>query len=191
MKPLTPTTPHVIMMVGIPGAGKTTFAEHFAKTFQAPYINPGTISEKIGLNADKTEKVTKLLFDELLKTNRTLVYEGSTFTKAQRFELIKHVTKAGYSTLLVWVQTEPYEAKRRATKKQHPNALSSEAFDTAFKNFQNPGAIEKPVVISGKHTYTTQLKTVLKHLSRNAPDTQVPPAPHQPIVRTGRNIIIR
>jgi shikimate kinase len=191
MKPLTPTTPHVIMMVGIPGSGKTTFAEHFAKTFQAPYINPGTISEEIGLDADATEKVTKLLFDELLKTNRTLIYEGSTFTKSQRFELIKHVSKAGYETLLVWVQTEPYEAKRRATHKTKAGALSSEDFDEIFQGFQNPSAAEKPVVISGKHTYTTQLKTVLKHLSRNAPDTQVPPAPQQPIVRTGRNIIIR
>jgi gluconate kinase len=178
-------------MVGIPGSGKTTFAEHFAKTFQAPYINPGSIAEKIGLDADATEKVTLLLFEELLKTNRTLVYEGSTFTKAQRSELTKHVAKAGYKTVTVWVQTEPYEAKRRATRKLNPLALSSDEYENAVRRFENPTAAEKPVVISGKHTYTTQLKTVLKHLTRNAPETQIPPAPQQPIVRPGRNIIIR
>ena len=191
MKPLTPTAPHVIMMVGIPGSGKTTFAEHFAKTFHAPYINPGDLAENIGLNKTATEKVTKLLFDELIKTDRTLVYEGSTFTKAQRFELSKHAAKSGYKTITVWVQTEPYEAMRRATRKLNPRALSVDEYEAAIKRFESPTALEKPVVISGKHTYATQLKIVLKHLSRNAPTTQVPPAPQQPIVRSGRTIIIR
>ncbi|MDB5160011.1 MAG: hypothetical protein JWO99_274 [Candidatus Saccharibacteria bacterium] len=191
MKPLTSLAPHVIIMVGIPGSGKTTFAEHFAKTFQAPYINPSRLAEKIGLSANAAEKVTLLLFEELLKTNRTLIYEGLTFTKAQRFELTKHVTKAGYKTITVWVQTEPYEAKRRATRKLNPLAISSDEYEDAVRRFENPTAVEKPVVISGKHTYATQLKTVLKHLARNAPETQVPPAPQQPIVRTGRNIIVR
>ena len=191
MKPLTPTIPHVIMMVGIPGSGKTTFAEHFAKTFHAPYINPNRIAEDIRLNAAATEKVTMILIEELLKTDRTIVYEGSTFTKAQRFELVKHFTKAGYKTIIVWVQTEPFDAKRRATRKLNPFALTSAEYEAVVRRFENPTAIEKPVVISGKHTYTTQLKTVLKHLARHAPQTQVPPAPLQPTVRPGRNIIIR
>ena len=191
MKPLTPTIPHVIMMVGIPGSGKTTFAEHFAKTFHAPYINPSRIAEDIRLDVVTAEKVTMLLCEELLKTDRTIVYEGSTFTKAQRFELTKRFTKAGYKTISVWVQTEPFEAKRRATRKLNPLALTSAEYEEAVRRFEHPTTIEKPVVISGKHTYTTQLKTVLKHLARHAPETQVPPAPRQTTVRPGRNIIIR
>lgn len=191
MKPLTPTIPHVIMMVGIPGSGKTTFAEHFAKTFHAPYINPSRIAIDIRLDAVATEKVIMLLFEELLKTDRTLLYEGSNLSKAQRFELTKRFTKAGYKTITVWVQTEPFEAKRRATHKLNPLALTSAEYEEAVRRFEKPTAIEKPVVISGKHTYTTQLKTVLKHLARHAPETQVPPAPPQPTVRPGRNIIIR
>jgi predicted kinase len=190
MKPLTPNTPHVIIMVGIPGSGKTTFAEHFAKTFQAPYINPRDISELTGIDAGATEKVTKLLFDELLKTNRTLIYEGSTYLRTQRMALENMVTKAGYKPLIVWVQTDPAESKHRATKKQKTGALSAGEFDTAFKQFQNPSESEKPVVISGKHTYATQLKAVLKRLS-TVPRTQTPPAPTQSRIVPGRNIIIR
>lgn len=190
MKPLTPNTPHVIIMVGIPGSGKTTFAEHFAKTFQAPYINPRTISELTGIDAEATEKVTKLLFDELLKTNRTLIYEGSTYMRTQRMALENMVTKAGYKALFVWVQTDPTESKRRATRKQKGiTSLSNSAFDAAFRQFQNPTETEKPVVISGKHTYATQLKVVLKRLSTTRPD--VPPALEQPRIVPGRNIIVR
>ncbi|MDB5180202.1 MAG: hypothetical protein JWN12_834 [Candidatus Saccharibacteria bacterium] len=190
MKPLTPNTPHVIIMVGIPGSGKTTFAEHFAKTFQAPYINPRVISELTGIDAEATERVTKLLFDELLKTNRTLIYEGSTYARTQRMALENMVTKAGYTPLLVWVQTDPAESKHRATKKQKSIVtLSSAAFDAAYKQFQNPSETEKPVVISGKHTYATQLKAVLTRLATVRPETL--PTPGQPRVIPGRNIIVR
>jgi len=190
MKPLTPSTPHVIIMVGIPGAGKTTFAENFAKTFKAPYINPRSISDLTGIDEVATEKVTKLLFDQLLKTNRTLIYEGSTYAKAQRTALEQMVRKAGYRSLLVWVQTDPIESKRRATKKQLDGRhLSAAQFDVAMSQFQNPLPAEKPVVISGKHTYATQVRAVLKRLAGITPDT--PPAPEKPRNITGRNITIR
>jgi len=190
MKPLTPSTPHVIIMVGIPGAGKTTFAENFAKSFKAPYINPRSISDLTGINAEATEKVTKLLFDELLKTNRTLIYEGSTYAKSQRVALEQMVTKAGYRPLIVWVQTDPIESKRRATKKQQDNSqLSPAQFDVAVKSFQNPVAAEKPVVISGKHTYATQLRVVLKRLAGITPNT--PPTPEKPRTIVGRSVTIR
>lgn len=189
MKPLTPTTPHVIIMVGIPGAGKTAFAEHFAKTFQAPYINPREIMAHSGIDADATEKVTKLFFNELLKTNRTLIYEGPTATRLQRQAVIKQVSRTGYKPLIVWVQTESVEAKRRATKKQKEGTpLSPAQFDAHLKRFQSPVVLERPIVISGKHTYATQLKVVLKHLAGPRPETPVPERPHPP---TGRNITVR
>ena len=39
MKPPIPAIPHVILMIGIPGAGKSTFAERFSETFQAPIVS--------------------------------------------------------------------------------------------------------------------------------------------------------
>ena len=188
MKPLTPTTPHVIIMVGIPGAGKTTFAAHFAKTFHAPYINPLEIAEQAKLSAAATVKVTEVLFNELLKTNQTLIYEGPTHTKIQRLAVLKKVVSAGYKPLLVWVQTESVEAKRRATKKQLPGSISADVFDAAIKRFQPPTAVEKAVVISGKHTYATQVKAVLKHLAGARTDV---PIIDKPRPTTGRNIVVR
>ena len=189
MKPLTPTTPHVIIMVGIPGAGKTTFAAHFAKTFHAPYINPTDIITDANISPESAIKVTHILFTELLKTNRTLIYEGPTNTKLQRLAVLKKVTHAGYKPLLVWVQTESVEAKRRATKQQQTGRpISPATFDAAIKRFQPPLAVEKPIVISGKHTYATQVKSVLKHLAGARPEVPITesPRPH-----TGRSITIR
>jgi predicted kinase len=192
MKPLTPSMPHVIMMVGIPGAGKTTFAEHFAKTFSAPYLNPRTLSFSENIAVDVAKKVTNAFLGELLKTNRTLLYEGPTETRAERTAIIAQAKKAGYRTLLVWVQTEPVEAKRRATRRTESNThMNAVDFKNSLETFQVPAETERFIVISGRHTYATQLKTVLKNLVREQPATQVPPAPRQSIVRDGRNITVR
>lgn len=192
MKPLTPNTPHLIIMVGIPGSGKTTFARHFATTFQTPYINPRDVLELTGIDNEATEKVTKLFFDELLKTRRTLIYEGSTYTRAQRTALEAMVAKEGYSSLQVWVQTDPVEAKRRSTKQQpHSLVLTDQEFDTAFRQFENPSEKEKAVVISGKHTYPTQLKAVLRRLSTTTTRPKLQPKPRPARIIPVRNGTIR
>jgi gluconate kinase len=191
MKPLTPTTPHVIIMVGIPGAGKTTFAEHFAKTFSAPYVNLPEIVQQTNLSKDTLNKVSHILLTELLKTQRTLLYEGATTTRLERLALNKQIIKAGYTPLIVWVQTESVEAKKRATKSSNPSAIRPTDFDSAIQTFQPPLAAEKAVVMSGKHTYATQVKVVLKHLAGTRPDPISTPESDQPRPRTGRNIIVR
>ncbi|MDB5163196.1 MAG: hypothetical protein JWN28_804 [Candidatus Saccharibacteria bacterium] len=181
MKPITPASPHVIIMVGIPGSGKSTFAEHFADTFKAPIINESRIAYDAGLDSQQTEAVFSLLLNELLKVERTFLIETTTLSKIRRAALTATITKAGYKPLLVWVQTEPLEAKRRALKPQPAGSGMSEAdFNAAYAAFQAPSAQDKAVVISGKHTYATQLKVVLKKLAGSRPDTHVaPPSPRQ------------
>jgi predicted kinase len=188
MKPITPASPHAIIMVGIPGSGKSTFAEHFADTFKAPIINESRIAFEGNLSSEQTEAVSAVFLDEILKTNRTFIVESTNFTRAGRNSLINIVKKAGYRSLIVWVQTESYEAKRRALKaKPVGSGLTEAEFDNAFRTFQPPVAQEKATVISGKHTYATQLKVVLKQLAGSRPDTHIePPKPRQ-----SGNIVVR
>lgn len=166
MKPLTPASPHAIIMVGIPGSGKSTFAEHFANTFQAPIINSDALQRELNLDTQQITSLQKHMLQELLKTHRTLLVEGMGEKRVQRAELVRTITKAGYKPLIVWVQTDPTEAKRRATK-PHPrgSGLTAIEFDERTKQFQAPTAAEGALVISGKHTYATQLKVVLKQLA--------------------------
>jgi len=188
MKPITPASPHAIIMVGIPGSGKSTFADRFAETFKAPIINESKLAFEAGLTSEQTVKVVTHLLSEILKTNRTFLYESNGLTKTKRADLIKILSKAGYRPLVVWVQTEPFEAKRRATKPQPTGSgLTPTQFDAALKAFQAPIEQEKATVISGKHTYATQLKVVLKQLAGTRPETPIaPPSPRQP-----GNIVIR
>ncbi len=172
MKPSDTTKPHLIIMVGIPGSGKSYFAQHFANTFNAPIISTGQLRKIIFANSRQNipddltlSNVAKLVLNEMFKTKRTIIYEGQTDQRAERLELSKMAHQADYEPLFIWVQTETTTAKKRATKSHsQKTALSVDEFNQIIKNFSAPHHNEKAIVISGKHTYASQLKIVLKNL---------------------------
>lgn len=172
MKSTTASKPHLIIMVGIPGSGKSFFAEHFAETFNAPLISFHRIRHELFSSPtfSKNEnaiigQVANYILEEVLKTGRTIVYEGQTDTHVERGQIAKKSRDAGYKPLFIWVQTEPDTARKRATKANSDRpALTVDQYNECLKRFSVPNQAEKPVVISGKHTYASQLKIVLKHL---------------------------
>lgn len=181
MKPTTSASPHAIVMVGIPGAGKSTFAEQFADTFQALLLNRTLFQRQLNLDDEQASFVFDTILTEYFKTRRTLVIESDLDTKEKRDALTKKLSKAGYKTLLVWVQTDTNEAFRRATRPfPSGSGLESDEFDAAVDAFEAPHTKEKAVVISGKHTYKTQLKIVLKQLALKTNAEKEPEPPQRP-----------
>jgi predicted kinase len=173
MKPLSLNAPHLIVMVGIPGSGKTFFADKFAATFNAPIVSFEKIAQEIygsyNLTSDEQAVVVRVshsLLAQLLKTGQTVVYEGITDTRTTRQALAKIAQDNNYEPLMVWVQTESVAAKTRATKSiRGVPAMTVDQFDTVLRRFTVPNAGERAVVISGKHTYASQLRIVLKRLA--------------------------
>lgn len=197
MKSLSLSKPHLIIMVGIPGSGKSFFAEHFADTFKAPIVSFHRLRQELfnsptfSKNEDEIiNQVANCMLDEILKTGRTILYEGQTNLRTDRTLITKKSHDAGYEPLFVWVQTEPATAKKRAAKPSVGKpALSAEKFDDKLKQFSAPHRTEKAIVISGKHTYASQLKIVLKHLVGSRPQINE----RESLVRPSgnRNILIR
>src|SRR5690606_38433387 len=76
----------------------------------------------------------------------------------------------GYNTLLVWVQIDEATAHRRSTSKSYGKndptriLLPDEVFDRYAKRTAAPNHRENTVVISGKHTFASQAKAVVKKL---------------------------
>lgn len=181
MKPPIPAIPHVILMIGIPGAGKSTFAERFSETFQAPIVSYTALAKEYDVPHGSVDALAEYVTDQIVKTHRTFIIDGSANTKTQRATLAKKLQKEGYKILTVWVQTDTNEAKRRALKKYpQGSGLTSDEFDAAVTAFQAPVEQEKPVVISGKHTYATQLKGVLRQIAAVVPRAASPPVSPRP-----------
>ena len=166
MKSLQLSKPHCLIMIGLPGSGKTTFATRFADTFSAPYISAESLQA-----GEATLEVANDLLREVCKTKQTIVYEGLGGSRVERAAAAKSVRSYGYEPLYVWVQTDPMVAKQRVTKstRQAPARMSSQEFDEAAAKFTVPNHSEKAVVLSGMHTYASQAKSVLKRLSAANP----------------------
>lgn len=159
MKSLSLSKPHVIAVVGIPGSGKTTFAEKFAETFNAPCVSLERIAT-LAEGCDDVSGVFGYQLQELLKTGQSIIVDGKSDARADRMELAKFARSCGYEILLVWIQTDAATARSRAQKR-----ASEENVEQRTKRFTNPNHTEKQVVVSGKHTYASQARVVLKKLS--------------------------
>ncbi len=205
MKSLQLPKPHLLVMVGIAGAGKSLFAEKFADTFDAPLVSDSATASRLIENGagelytqEILEQIAAMQLGELFKTGRTIVADIDSDARADRIAVGVEARKRGYEVLFIWVQTDLATAKDRSIKpaKQATNRqLSGEQYLRILKRFTPPSAVEHTVVISGKHTYASQAKVVLKKLSapRAAIAKQQPAPERVAAVRPPgrRNITIR
>lgn len=159
MKQLSLSEPHAIVMVGIPGSGKSLFGEKFAETFGAPYIKLEALAEHAA-DDSAARQLAELQLKEIAKTKQSLVIDTDTLTRTERTELHRTLRQHGYQPLVVWVQTDTATAQYRSKKK-----IPADVYETQLKRFSPPHETEQPVVISGKHTYATQARSVLKRLT--------------------------
>lgn len=196
MKSLSLSQPHLLVMVGIPGSGKSLFAQRFTATFRAPYVDYGVILEISGQNHDVSDAYAGYLLKELFKTGQTVIFDGPTATRDERTALKELASASGYKCLFIWAQTDKETAKARYIKmyKKNGRSPSESYYETLVKSFVPPNPKEHPtVVISGKHTFATQLKAVLKNLITTKQMARMSEAPKQregvPIKVTKRNNI--
>lgn len=177
MKSLSLSRPLILMTVGLPGAGKTRFATQFADMFGCPLVSYDRIRHELfnepSFSDDEfaiVQRIADYQITELLKTKKTIVVDGGANLKSDRMVLRQAAHRRGYGTLLIWVQTDPTTCEARSVSaratKDDPwrSAMPKHVFAALSKRVQAPGVQEHYVVISGKHTYGAQARTVLKKL---------------------------
>ena len=153
--------PYAILVFGAPMSGKTTFAEQFSARFNAPFLNLSELYNEHKL----TRKLALVLIQQLTKCKQTLIIEGGLDTEKQRNEIKDILTKAEYKPVLVWVQTDLNAIKHRMRHKYKKLEEAKNDLAEQYKKIEAPSELERPLVISGKHTFQTQCKNVLTGLS--------------------------
>ena len=153
--------PYAVLVFGAPMSGKTTFAEQFSARFNAPFLNLSELYNEHKL----TRKLALVLIQQLTKCKQTLIIEGGLDTEKQRNEIKEILAKAEYKPVLVWVQTDLNAIKHRMRHKYKKLEEAKNALAEQYKKIEAPSELERPLVISGKHTFQTQCKNVLTGLS--------------------------
>ena len=155
------TQPRAILVFGVPGSGKTTFAEKFAKRFHASFFDLGELAKECGLD----RKTIVVLVKQLAKTGQILVLEGSLDTEKDRMEIRNILREAGYRTSLIWIQTDLATVKQRLKMRLRSVSKAKEVYESKIGGMEAPADYEQPIVLSGKHTFETQLKHTLAQLA--------------------------
>lgn len=178
-------------MVGMPGSGKTTFAKQFAATFNAPLIDYVELNQLAEGNPELTYRVADYTIAMLFRTKQSFIIDGPGDKQADRRQIVALAKQHGYVPLFIWVQTEPTTAEIRAVR-QKGATMSKAVYDERVASFEFLTNVEPVLVISGKHTYAAQARTVLKKLVTDRPSVAQPkiptPPPRQTPGRGGRLI---
>lgn len=156
----SPSGQRAILVFGAPCSGKTTFSEQFAAQFNATFYDLDALKEKHNLS----RQFILLLIAEIAKTGVTLVIEGAIDTEKDRRELAEILRAAGYTPTLIWMQTDVSTIRMRLKNKLKSVEKAKSVYDSRIKTLEAPSDAESPIVLSGKHTYHTQLKQVLTQL---------------------------
>lgn len=192
MEALTLSSPMIIEIVGLPGSGKSFFATQFAKTFGAALVSEDKIRWTLFSHHTYSSnenaivnQVADLLISELFRTKKTFVLDGGYNTANARHRLATVAAKQGYRVLTIVVQTDEPTSRRRALKRSakkpgdiYKQSLTEEQFNKFASEYEEPATTaDDVVVISGKHTYTTQAKIVLKKMIEMSGGKQSQPNP--------------
>ena len=150
-----------LLIFGAPACGKTTFAEKFAKKFNLAFYDLTELMEKYHFSRGSI----LVIIEQITKTRQTIILEGCLDTEQDRAEIRNLLRKHGYDPALVWVQTDAATIRQRLKSKYRSVTKARDAYEKAVSEIEAPVDSENPIILSGKHTFDTQVRHVVAGLA--------------------------
>jgi predicted kinase len=178
MQKVTPNKPLLILLYGFPGAGKTYFARQLTEHLQTAHVQGDRIRSELfeepRYDREENAVVTHLMdymTGEFLAAGMSVVYDINAMRQSQRRVLRDLARKVNAQPILIWQQIDADSAFNRANKRdrrktddKYSPTVDRPAFDRITVNMQNPQSNEEYIVLSGKHSFSTQLSALMKRL---------------------------
>ena len=150
-----------LLVFGAPCSGKTTFCEKFAAKFGLAYYN----LEDIKKENDFSKEAMLSILELILRTGQTIIIEGMIKTEKDREEIRNILRKNGYEPSLIWIQTDVATIRARLKSRYKSVSKAKEIYDLEVSEIEAPTDVEKPIILSGKHTFETQTRHVVTGLA--------------------------
>jgi predicted kinase len=175
---ITLTKPVLICLYGFPGSGKSYVSRNLSDVIQIANVSGDRIRSELFENprydAQENAIVTHLMnymAHEFLSAGVSVVYDTNSMRVAQRRTLRELARNNKAEHLLIWLQIDPDSAfartqdrDRRTNDDRYAQPLDEGGFTRTLSGMQNPQPGEDYLVISGKHTFTTQKNAVVNRL---------------------------
>jgi len=174
---VVPVKPLLILLYGYPGAGKSYFARQLCDHLQVAHVHGdrirGELFEQPRYDKEENEAITQLMdymTGEFLQAGMSVVYDANALRAGQRRILRDLARKQRAQPLLIWLQIDAESAYARAANRDRRRADDKYAGPSDRATFERiAGAMQNPhneeyIVVSGKHTFTTQLSAFMKRL---------------------------
>lgn len=218
MSKIVPQKPFLLILYGFPGAGKTYFSRQFTEEVKAANLQSDRIRselfEKPRYDQQENNVIAQLMdymTDEFLSSGVSVIYDTNAMRNVQRKALRELARKHNAVPILIWFQVDVESSFARNIKRDRRKADDHFAagwdrttFDSIISYMQNPEYHESPIVVSGKHSFSTQRNAVMSKLrdkgvlamkeygsnvAKPGMVNLIPPSPSQ-IDMTRRNISI-
>lgn len=139
---------NIIMVIGLPGTGKTTFAKSLAEALDAQHINTDIIRDSINKRGQYDPETKAKIYKEMLEQAETalnkgqnVVLDGTFFKKELRKPYREMATK--YQANLYWMEIKAKEDVIR-TRVSQRRAYSEADFEVYLKIKSQYEPLEAP-----------------------------------------------
>lgn len=168
--------PILYLMLGYPGAGKTTVAEFISQITGAVHLNSDQFrihmfKKPLEISETEHENMYRMLdhiTEQTLKSGKSVIYDANLNRYQHRKEKYDICERSGAQTKLIWVKTDEDEARKRATIEagEHPGHRPFGNMDTAtfarlIDQIEKPKENEKAIIINGNELTKQNIEQAL------------------------------
>jgi|GEM_PF-6532541 len=184
--------PVVFAVVGEPGSGKSWFSSRLSTGFDAFGIDYERLRhylfDEVQYSNEEdavVENTTSFIMDELFAHNRSFVVDGGANNYHFRRKLAKKCDEKGYEMVIIWLQANKDLADGRAKQSEvfkadyYKRQLSPTQIQALNDKFYKPTDKEDAIVISGNHSFESQMKRVLNNMFKRKLTTKPPKETYQ------------
>lgn len=168
--------PTLFLMLGFPGAGKTTTAKIIHEQTGAMHVWADHERRRIFSNPSHSPAESRKLYaylnnvvDGLLAEGKSVIFDTNFNFYKDRQRLRRIASKHGAKTIVVWLATSKLLAKQRAVhdrslRNGYEFVLSENDFDRMSNHLQLPHEDETVVKLNGTHVTAETVADVLRKI---------------------------